>query len=283
MDLVRHLRYFVTVAEERHFGHAADELGMTQPPLSQGIQRLERQWGVRLFDRGPRGVRLTPAGAALLPAARHVLAGVRDLGDDVSRVAAEVQPVRVALARDVAHAVPDLLTAAAQAVAPIPLVPLVVGTVDAVDHLGSQAVDLAVVVHPAVLDGVEPGPVRTLPRTMAVAAHVPGGVGEPGLPVAMTPRADNPPAHDQTVDALRRAGHDGRVREVRDLAEQRTLAAAGATCVLVPTTAVPAGLRPLPGVDVDLRLRLLRPRLAAADERREAAGAALQEQLDALD
>ena len=79
MDLVRHLHYFVTVAETRHYGQAAYRLGVTQPPLSQGIQRLEKHLGSRLFDRSARGVRITEAGAALLPRARSVLEACDEL------------------------------------------------------------------------------------------------------------------------------------------------------------------------------------------------------------
>jgi DNA-binding transcriptional LysR family regulator len=67
-------RQFVGVAEELHFGRAAARLHMTQPPLTQAIAQLEALLGVRLFERTKRSVQLTPAGAALLPEVRDVLA-----------------------------------------------------------------------------------------------------------------------------------------------------------------------------------------------------------------
>jgi DNA-binding transcriptional LysR family regulator len=75
---LRHLRYFVGVAEQEHFGRAAERLHVAQPALSRQIQDLERELGFRLFDRLPRGVRLSAAGKLFLGDVQRIL---QDLGE----------------------------------------------------------------------------------------------------------------------------------------------------------------------------------------------------------
>jgi DNA-binding transcriptional LysR family regulator len=88
---LRHLRYFQAVAEERHFGRAAERLHMAQPPLSQQIRQLEDELGVRLLDRNTRRVELTDAGAAYLDRVQAILGEVDDAGQEARRVAAGLQ------------------------------------------------------------------------------------------------------------------------------------------------------------------------------------------------
>ena len=84
---LRHLRYFVAVAEERHFGHAAERLHIAQPPLSQQIRRLEAELGEPLLYRTTRSVELAPAGEVLLERGHEILAAVDSAVEDARRAA----------------------------------------------------------------------------------------------------------------------------------------------------------------------------------------------------
>jgi DNA-binding transcriptional LysR family regulator len=84
---LRHLRYFVAVGEEQHFGRAAERLRIAQPALSRQIQDLEKELGFTLFDRLPRGVKLSAAGKLYLSDARRILLEVEEAKLRAERVA----------------------------------------------------------------------------------------------------------------------------------------------------------------------------------------------------
>ena len=84
---LRHLRYFVQVAEEQHYGRAAERLRIAQPALSRQIQDLEEEIGFKLFDRLPRGVKISAAGKSFLVDARRILHEVNEAAARAKRVA----------------------------------------------------------------------------------------------------------------------------------------------------------------------------------------------------
>lgn len=80
---LRHLRYFVAIAEDLNFSKAARRLHVSQPPLTQAIQNLEKELGAKLFERTSRSVRLTDDGVFFLERARGILGQVTRAADDL--------------------------------------------------------------------------------------------------------------------------------------------------------------------------------------------------------
>lgn len=252
MDLIRYLSFFVAVAEEGHFGRAASALGMTQPPLSQGLRRLERRLGVDLVHRTRHGAVLTPAGLELLPRARLLV-------DDAERLLAEAQ--RIARTRGTVRwgaipALPDrVVTACVTALrtelgAEVTVSTTVGTTVDLVSQVRFGLCDTAVVEHPALVDGVEAGPVVKVPRWVVVPeGHRCADTERPtfpmlaGLSFAAPARTANPPAFDTVRDLLRERGLDAPTVTVRD--DRGVFAAVAAGTCFGLTTCPPA---PTPGV-----------------------------------
>ena len=148
---LRHLRYFVAVAEEGHITRAAERLGMQQPPLSQQMQALERELDVRLLRRRPRGVELTDAGRAFLADARGILAQVEHAFATTRRTARGEQG-RIAVGFTSSAPfhpfVPRVIRAFRDAA---PLVSLTLeesGTTELIDALRAERVDAAFIRTP---------------------------------------------------------------------------------------------------------------------------------------
>ncbi|MEV4143432.1 LysR family transcriptional regulator [Amycolatopsis sp. NPDC049691] len=213
---LRALRYFVTVAEELHFGRAAERLNIVQPAVSHQIARLERDLGTRLLDRSPRHVRLTPAGERVLAAARDTLAAAARVrvvaGEPAARVRIGVTPGVTARLERAAELLREGDRPAEASLVDLP-VPARLAAVRAGE------LDLALVRGP-----VDPAGLRVVRawsepllavvsdgHPLAERTGVPLGELE-STPLRLPGHDEDPAMHDAVITALRQAGSPARAR-----------------------------------------------------------------------
>jgi DNA-binding transcriptional LysR family regulator len=208
---LRQLSYFVTVAEELHFGRAAERLHIVQSAVSQQIQRLERELGAELFDRSPRHVRLTGAGERLLPEARAVLAAA-------DRARASVAPppgLRIGTSTGLGEHLDRVLGAFAERAPGVPVELISLVAEERLARVASARLDAAFVRAVEPVPGVRvlplwPDPlVAALPASHPLAGRPEIGVEElAALPLSITARRNNPALVDLVVGACHEAGFE---------------------------------------------------------------------------
>ncbi|WP_372350977.1 LysR family transcriptional regulator [Streptomyces sp. KL116D] len=216
MDLIRHLECFVAVAEESHFGRAAARLGMAQPPLSQRIQRLERELEVRLFDRTSRQVALTKAGTLLLPEARELLARAGTLRAAARRVRdGESGLLRAALPPDIAGAtVAAVLAHFQERNADTELELHELSTAEQLERFAARELDVGLLHHPCDVTGLELGPVLRRDLGVLLPCKAPAAA-YPEVPLAaltghdlvLFPREGSPGLYDDVLTTCARGGY----------------------------------------------------------------------------
>lgn len=171
---VRQLRYFVAVAEELHFGRAAERLGMAQPPLSRAIRELERQLDVRLLDRTTRQVTLTPAGTVLLRDAHTVLDAVTAARHRAEHAGQPSPSLRLALKADYdAGLLPRIIAAYEREDVAVPVELMMCGRGEQDRALREGRADVALVPTPFDDRGLDHEVLVTEPRLVALAADDP--------------------------------------------------------------------------------------------------------------
>ncbi|CAL9496503.1 LysR family transcriptional regulator [Streptomyces sp. Tu 3180] len=256
MDLVRHLECFVAVAEESHFGRAAARLGMAQPPLSQRIRRLERELGVRLFERTSRQVTITEAGSLLLAEARELLARSESFLATARRVRdGETGLLRAALSPDLSgETVAALLADFGRRHRGLELELHELPTAQQLARLAAHELDVGVVNHPCDVSGLELGPVLRrelgvlLPRGAAAAGldEVPLATLS-GYDLILFPRTAAPALYDDLLTTCARGGYTpAAVRHGQGASFVRGLVLSAGAVALCPRDA-----QPLPAGDGD--------------------------------
>lgn len=242
---LRHLRYFVVVAEELHFGRAAKRLSMAQPPLSQQIARLETLVGYPLLERKPR-VALTEPGRVLLAAARRTLQSVAH-GVDATRRAGrgETGMLTVGFAASaMLTALPDVFRAYRSRFPQVELRLREMSTSAQMEGLRVGAIDAGFLREPAEHPDVITEPVLREPFVAALPPEHPlraaGSLSAAALadqPFVLFPRSVAPTLYDQVIAVCRAAGfHPRQVQEAQEWLTIVSLVDAGLGVSLVPAS-----------------------------------------------
>lgn len=246
---LRHLRYFVAVADEGHVTRAAERLGIQQPPLSQQIQALERELDVQLFRRMPRGVELTPAGRTFYGEAKAILIRAAEAAE-AARRAARGEAGRIGLGFTSSASFHPFVPRAIRAFRDAhPLVAFALeesGTTELVEALRTEQIDAAFIRSPiGAAAGVAVHPVLDEPMVVALpSGHSLAGPAVP-LPLAALARETfilyrrpvGPGLHDAIIAACDRAGFSPTIgQEAPRMLSTLSLVAAGLGVSLVPAS-----------------------------------------------
>jgi DNA-binding transcriptional LysR family regulator len=248
----RHLRYFLVLAEELHFGRAAQRLAMSQPPLSLNIQQLEASVGARLFTRNSRGVQLTPAGQAFVPAARALLeqAGqaAREARDVAQGMAGSLQ---IGFAGAMLYlGLPQMLQTFQAQHPKLRVVLKELSSSEQLMELMHERLDLGFVHTTRVPAGFSQILVARQPFVACLPAAHPlaGALSLPlrrlaGEPLAVVSRAVSPDYHERIVSICTEAGFSPEIRyELRHWLSVVSLVSQGLGVALVPAALQQAGL-----------------------------------------
>jgi DNA-binding transcriptional LysR family regulator len=218
---LRHLRYFIAVAEELNFSRAAQRMHMAQPPLSAAIRQLERDLGVELFVRTTREVKLTDAGRAFLAGARRTLADAERAAKDAKRAAAgELGRLRIAYSWSMRFETLPALGRAFRASHPdVELLAQEMWNARMPAAFASGNIGIAVSLCPEIAAELELAPIRK-ERLVALLPEAHSLAREQAIPLSaladeqfvVFPREIAPRLHDAFLSIYRRAGFEPRVR-----------------------------------------------------------------------
>lgn len=211
---LRQLRYFVTVAEELHFGRAAERLHIVQPAVSQQVRRLERSLGVSLFSRTTRSVSLTEAGQRFLPEAQAVLAAARRASESMASFR-DVRSLRLGTSEGLGDRLDALLRGFARLCPSASLELLHAPTLDRLQRVRNGSLDATIVRGSWPASGLDFTPLWmdevwvALPASHPLASSsVVSFASLASLPARLSPPSRNQPLYDLVLSSCREAGFE---------------------------------------------------------------------------
>src|SRR5579883_740706 len=243
---LRHLRYFVAVAEECHFGRAARRLYISQPPLSRQIRDLEEELGVRLLERTRQGVRLTDAGHHFLDGARQTLAQA-ERAVTLARHAAEGKSGFLSIGyipTGDLGVIPKVLLPFRKKYSKVELVLRSLSVTPQIEELRRERIHLGFLRLPVHAPDLRIEPVHSEPLIVALPQHHPL-TRNPRVSFSMLaseeflvfPRRLAPTYYDEIISLFRKAGYSPRIgHEVESLQTQLALVSAGLGFALLPAS-----------------------------------------------
>jgi DNA-binding transcriptional LysR family regulator len=242
---LRHLRYFMAVAEEGHFGRAARRLGLAQPPLSRQIQALEAEIGFELFDRSRRRVELTAGGEVLLRHARDVLEAL-ELGVREARRAAsgEIGRIVVGYPSSLAYSgLTELLRAFRDRSPGVEIALREMPPQSQLDALRARHIDVGFVRAPLDDPALSAELVRREPLIVALPADHPLAARKrialsqlAGEPFVCFPRSRGPAFFDHIMRLCHDAGFTPRIAQEAPQLDIISLVAAGFGVAIMPAS-----------------------------------------------
>ena len=249
--LLRHFWYFLAVAEERHFGKAAKRLGMSQPPLSQQIQDLERSLGVTLFERSRQGARLTKEGSEILGPVQRFMEHAQRLQLEVldARQGRETSVTIGAVNAAIFDIMPRLTRIAKQRHPHLSLSLSEMDSASALSAVQNGAIDIALARFDQPVSALEIRPivrdhlVVVLPIDHRLTRHDRVALTElADENLVLSPRRVSPSFFDQVVSACREVGFSPRVvHEVRSAVSQIAFVGCGDAVGMVPSRSMRFG------------------------------------------
>jgi DNA-binding transcriptional LysR family regulator len=249
--LLRHFSYFLAVADERHFGKAAKRLGISQPPLSQQIQVLEKSLGVRLFERSRQGVTLSREGAAILAPVRRFMEHAQRLQQAVmdARLGRSDVVTIGAINSAMFDIMPRLTRTAKQLYPQLSLSVMEMQSGDALLAVQSGEIDIALARFDDHITALEIRPIMKDHLVLVLPIDHPltkrDRVGLADLAdesFVLFPRRSSPSYFDQITSACRDAGFSPHVLyEVPSVVSQIAYAGCGIAVGMVPSRAMRFG------------------------------------------